>query len=192
MSSNAVPREPQQINSMQGPGFLPADELAPRVITPQNDYLMRDMMADVILHGTGRRALALGRPDIAGKTGTSQEAKDVWFNGFTSDLVATTWVGFDQERSLGETEEGARTALPIWIHFMREALRGVPVKRQTMPEGLVTMRISPTTGQLASAENPDAILEIFMANHLPSNAAVAEDGVPAETPEERAASDSIF
>jgi len=149
-------------------------------------------MSEVITHGTGRRALALGRPDIAGKTGTTNEARDVWFNGFTSDLVATTWVGFDQERSLGETEEGAKTALPIWMYFMREALRGVPVKRQTVPEGLVTLRISPVTGQLASAENSDAILETFMADHLPSGATVAEDGVPAETPEERAASDAIF
>ncbi len=192
-TASEIPLDPQQINSMHGQGFLPANEVAPRVISPQNDYLMRDMMSEVITHGTGRRALALGRPDIAGKTGTTNEARDVWFNGFTSDLVATTWVGFDQERSLGDSEEGARTALPIWIHFMREALRGVPVKRQTMPEGLVTMRISPTTGQLASAENPDAILETFDANHLPASAAVAGDGnLPAETPEERAASDAIF
>ena len=87
--------------------------------------LMDDMMADVIKRGTGRRALALDRSDIAGKTGTTNEAKDTWFNGFTPNLVATVWVGFDQERPLGEAEEGARTALPIWIGFMREALKGV-------------------------------------------------------------------
>src|SRR5205814_2350789 len=100
------------------PAPLPADQVAPRVISAQNAYLMSDMMADVIKRGTGRRALALGRGDIAGKTGTTNEAKDTWFNGFTRNLVATVWVGFDQERPLGESEEGARTALPIWIQFM--------------------------------------------------------------------------
>jgi penicillin-binding protein 1A len=151
-----------------GTGLLPAEQLAQRVISPQNDYLMTDMMTDVIKHGTGRRALALNRTDIAGKTGTTNEAKDTWFNGFTPKLVATVWVGFDQERPLGESEEGAKTALPIWIHFMREALKGVPQERRQMPDGVVTLRISPVTGALVSAENPDGMAEIFMADHLPA------------------------
>jgi penicillin-binding protein 1A len=136
---------------------------------------MTDMMMDVIRRGTGRRAQALGRNDIAGKTGTTNLAKDTWFNGFTQNLVGTVWVGFDQERSLGESEEGAKTALPIWIPFMREALRGVPEQRRPMPEGLVTLRISPATGMLASGENPDAILETFMTDHLPGGSAPGED-----------------
>ncbi len=133
-----------------GRGQLPPEQYAERVITPQNDWLMTDMMMDVIKRGTGRRALALGRSDIAGKTGTTNSAKDTWFNGFTPNLVATVWVGFDQERSLGAAEQGSNTALPIWIHFMREALRGVPESKRPMPEGLVTLRISPDTGMLAS------------------------------------------
>jgi penicillin-binding protein 1A len=151
------------------PAALTAAQVAPRVITAQNAYLMTDMMSDVIRHGTGRRALALGREDIAGKTGTTNKAVDTWFNGFTENLVATVWVGFDQERPLGESEEGARTALPIWISFMREALRGVPEERRAMPDGLVTLRISPQTGELVSDENPAGMSEIFMANHLPQN-----------------------
>jgi penicillin-binding protein 1A len=151
------------------PAALTAAQVAPRVITAQNAYLMTDMMSDVIRHGTGRRALALGREDIAGKTGTTNKAVDTWFNGFTENLVATVWVGFDQERPLGESEEGARTALPIWISFMREALRGVPEERRAMPDGLVTLRISPQTGELVSDENPGGMTEIFMANHLPQN-----------------------
>ena len=151
-----------------GPGPLPPEQIAPRVISPQNDYLMTDMMADVIKHGTGQRARALNRTDIAGKTGTTNEAKDTWFNGFTPNLVATVWVGFDQERPLGESEEGAKTALPIWIHFMREALKAVPQERRPMPDGIVTLRISPVTGALVSAENPDGMAEIFMADHLPA------------------------
>ncbi len=151
-----------------GRGPLAADQLAERVISPQNAYLMTDMMADVIKRGTGIRARALGRGDIAGKTGTTNEAKDTWFNGFTPNLVATVWVGYDQERPLGEREEGARTALPIWIHFMREALRGVPDERRPMPEGLVTLRVSAQSGALVGAENPDGIMETFMADHLPA------------------------
>ena len=150
-----------------GPGTMPPEQIAERVITKQNDWLMTDMMMDVIKRGTGRRALALGRSDIAGKTGTTNDAKDTWFNGFTPGLVATVWVGFDQERSLGESEQGSATALPIWIQFMREALKGVPETKRPMPDGLVTLRISPDTGMLASADNPDAILETFMTDRLP-------------------------
>ncbi len=158
-----------------GRGGLPADRLAPRVISPQNDYLMTDIMADVIKHGTGQRALALHRTDLAGKTGTTNQSRDAWFNGFTKDLVATVWVGYDQERSLGETEEGARTALPIWIYFMHEALQGVPEEHRAMPDGLVTLRISPTTGRLVSVENPEGILETFMVNHLPAASGTGGD-----------------
>jgi penicillin-binding protein 1A len=161
---------------------LPADEVAPRVITAQNCYVMDDMMADVIKRGTGVRARALNRGDIAGKTGTTNEAKDTWFNGFTPNLVTTVWVGFDQERPLGEAEEGAHTALPIWISFMGEALKGVTEQRRAMPDGIVTLRISPETGTLVSAENPNGVPEIFMADHLPSgeDAAATAQGQPAQ------------
>jgi penicillin-binding protein 1A len=123
----------------------------------------------VIRHGTGVRARVLGREDISGKTGTTNKAVDTWFNGFTDNLVATVWVGFDQDKPLGESEEGAHTALPIWIAFMREALRGVPEERRPMPDGVVTLRISAQTGELVSDENAGGITEIFMANHLPQN-----------------------
>ncbi|GAC1700553.1 MAG: penicillin-binding protein 1A [Steroidobacteraceae bacterium] len=171
------------------PQPLKPEEIAPRVISAQNAYVMTDMMADVIRRGTGRRALALGRNDIAGKTGTTNEAKDTWFNGFTRNLVATVWVGFDQERPLGEGEEGARTALPIWVQFMREALKGVPEQRRPMPDGLVTLRVSPVTGTLVGAENPDGVPEIFMAAHLPA-AADADSG--SQGPAGPASSEPIF
>ena len=163
-----------------GRGSLPPEQLAERVITPQNAWLMTDMMMDVIKRGTGRRALALGRTDIAGKTGTTNDAKDTWFNGFTPTLVATVWVGFDQERSLGESEQGSATALPIWIQFMREALKGVPELRRPMPDGLVTLRISPDTGMLASGDNPDAILETFMTDRLPGGSVDGLEGGPGD------------
>jgi penicillin-binding protein 1A len=99
-----------------------ARNLAPRVISPANAFLMTDLMRDVIRKGTARRALALKRDDIAGKTGTTNDRRDTWFSGFNGDIVATAWVGFDQERSLGANEEGGHTALPIWVYFMGEAL----------------------------------------------------------------------
>jgi penicillin-binding protein 1A len=170
---------------------LPTEQ-AERVITPQNAWLLTDMMADVIRRGTGQRALALGRNDLAGKTGTTNDAKDTWFNGFSPDLVASVWVGFDQERSLGDNEEGGKTALPIWVHFMREALKGVPQRFREMPEGLITLRISPSTGMLAREDDPDAIVETFMVDRLPAGAATSEEGVTLESPGDTATSEPIF
>jgi len=151
-----------------GPTLLNATQLAERVISPQNAWLMDDMMRDVVRRGTGRRAQALNRIDIAGKTGTTNDSKDAWFNGFNDGLVATVWMGFDQERSLGEGEEGSRTAVPVWVYFMREALKGVPQRVRRMPEGLIQVRVSDFSGGLASADDPSAYLETFMIDRLPT------------------------
>jgi len=149
---------------------VPPTQVAPRVIRAQNAWLMNDMLREVITRGTGRRALALGRSDIAGKTGTTNEARDTWFNGYNPSLVATVWVGFDQSRPLGEGEEGSRTAVPIWVDFMRVALARTPVRSWPMPEGLVQVRISPATGEVAGADDRDAIFETFMLDRLPAGA----------------------
>jgi penicillin-binding protein 1A len=167
------------------PPLVAPAQVAPRVISPQNDWIMDDMMADVIKRGTGVRAgLALKRSDISGKTGTTNEARDTWFNGFNRNLVATVWVGFDQERPLGEGEEGSRTAVPIWVDFMREALRDQPDRARPMPSGLVTARISPRSGELAAANESDAIYETFMEDHMPtaSNAVNTLPGTQVQTP----------
>ena len=150
-----------------GAAYMPPGRIAPRVISADNDYIMTSMMQDVIKHGTGVRALSLHRDDIAGKTGTSNEWRDAWFNGFTPTLEATVWTGFDDDHSLGYDEEGAHVGLPIWIRFMRQALKGVPQYQRPMPPGIVTLRVSPKTGLLVSDENPQGISEVFMANHLP-------------------------
>jgi penicillin-binding protein 1A len=144
------------------------DQVAPRVISEANAWIMTDLMREVIRSGTGQRARALGRGDIAGKTGTTNDNRDTWFSGFNADLVATAWVGFDQQRPLGPDEEGSHTALPMWIYFMREALAGRPGHRLPMPDGVVTARISPETGELASGNDPAAIFEYFLAEHLPA------------------------
>jgi penicillin-binding protein 1A len=167
------------------PPLIKPSQVAPRVISPQNDWIMDDMMADVIKRGTGIRAgLALRRGDISGKTGTTNEARDTWFNGFNRNIVATVWVGFDQERPLGEGEEGSRTAVPIWVNFMREALRDQPDRPRPMPPGLVTARISARTGALAAANDNDAIYETFMEDHMPtaSNAVNTMQGASPQNP----------
>lgn len=140
--------------------------MAPRVISPENAFLVYDMMRDVILRGTGRRARDLGRSDIAGKTGTSNDRRDAWFSGLNAALVATAWVGFDQERSLGAREEGGQTALPMWKYFMARALRGTPSAPLALPPGLISARISPVTGRLAAAGEGDAIFEYLRSSDL--------------------------
>jgi penicillin-binding protein 1A len=172
------------------PPLINPAQLAPRVISPQNDWLMDDMMADVIKRGTGIRAgLALHRNDISGKTGTTNLAVDTWFNGFNRNIVATVWVGYDQERPLGEGEEGSRTAVPIWVDFMREALRNQPDRARPLPPGLVTARISPKTGALATANESDAIYETFMEEHMPT-ADNAGNTLPGSGPQNTGSSSS--
>ena len=165
----AAPARAAQMDSGEwdGKSLSPAKTRAPQVIRPQVAYLLSDMMADVIRRGTGTRARALNRDDVAGKTGTTNDHHDAWFAGFNGNLVATVWVGFDQDRSLGDGEEGGRVAVPPWVYFMREALAGSPRRFVPLPDGLVTVRIAPDTGMLASADNPNAIMEKFIEGNLP-------------------------
>jgi penicillin-binding protein 1A len=185
---------PTDENRWGGLTYLQEKMLAPQVISPQNDYLMTDMMGDVIRRGTAVRALQLKRNDLAGKTGTTNDRRDAWFCGFNAGLVGTAWVGFDQERSLGPGEEGGRTALPMWVYFMGEALRGVPEQRRPAPPGLVSMRISADTGLAARPGEPNAIFETFIAGHLPADAEVdsALRGTENGTQKEENGEDSLF
>jgi penicillin-binding protein 1A len=130
------------------------------------------MMSDVVRRGTAARATALKRGDLAGKTGTTNDLRDAWFCGYNSTLVGTAWVGFDKERPLGRGEQGSRTALPMWIYFMREALAGVPQRRLPMPDGVVTARIS--SGVSEFGEEAPAEFEYFLADHLPAGVSGAE------------------
>lgn len=140
---------------------------AERVITPQVSFIMNDIMKDVITRGTGRRALALGRSDLRGKTGTTNNSVDTWFNGFNDSLVASVWVGYDDNQPLGEIEEGALTAVPIWVNYMREALRGVPETRRAAPEGIIEIKINARTGGTRDADL-DPVFEYFRAEKLPT------------------------
>ena len=150
---------------------------AEQTLEPRLAYQMNSILQDVVLRGTGRRALSLGRKDLAGKTGTTNDQKDAWFNGFHPDLVAITWVGFDQLKPLGGRETGSKAALPIWIDFMKQALAGVPEKRLPRPEGLVTMKINAETGAAATDLDKDTIFEIFRSEHVPKVGALPSPGV---------------
>jgi len=140
---------------------------AKQVITPQNAYLVRSMMMDVVRRGTGVRAMQLGRRDLAGKTGTTNEQRDAWFSGYNDHLVTSVWVGFDNHEPLGRRELGGRAALPVWMEFMAVALEGLEDSPPRMPEGLAQAKIDPESGLLARRDNEDAIMEIFQAGRLP-------------------------
>ena len=154
-----------QLNSNeQVYGFTPAK----RIMTPQNAYIMNSLLRDVVRFGTGRKAMSLGRQDLAGKTGTTNDQIDAWFNGFHPDLVAISWVGFDNPRSLGRYETGGKAALPMWMNFMEVALKGVAEKPLELPTDMITVKINPDTGLLAMPSEPNAVYESFRKDHAPS------------------------
>jgi penicillin-binding protein 1A len=149
----------------------PAPEQA---MTPEGAYLITNMMTSVVQGGTGKAALALKRP-IAGKTGTSNKVRDAWFVGFTPELVAGVWVGYDDLRPLGPKESGANSALPIWMEVMKNALKDRPAVDFPMPSGLTITKIDPKTGKLAYDGQPDGIDEVFLDGTVPTEIATPPD-----------------
>ena len=164
-ASSELPAEPSAKAGTEQPRSA---RRAPRVIDARNAWLMYSLMRDVIRRGTGRKARVLERDDLAGKTGTTNDLHDAWFSGFNPDIVATAWIGFDRVRPLGQRETGARAALPMWIAYMREALKGTQERNVEPPEGIVTVRIDPATGLLAGASHEGAVFESFRKERVPS------------------------
>jgi penicillin-binding protein 1A len=144
---------------------------AQRIMTAQNSYIMNSLLRDVVRYGTGRKAMTLGRNDLAGKTGTTNNQVDAWFNGFHPELVAISWVGFDSPKTLGRYETGGKAALPMWIDFMREALDDTPDEPLTEPVDMITVKIDPNTGLLVGPNSPGAINETFRIENLPNEMA---------------------
>jgi len=151
-----------------------ASAQAERVIPAPNAWLMTSMMRDVIAEGTGRGARELGRSDLAGKTGTTNEQKDAWFVGFNHAAATSVWVGFDDVEPMGSSETGSRAALPMWKAFMRHELAGIEAQSLPQPEGLVTVRIDSETGKVTGPDNPKAIFEHFRAGNVPERESPAE------------------
>jgi penicillin-binding protein 1A len=141
--------------------------VAEQIIDGRTTYILTSMLQDVIKLGTGRRALALGRTDLAGKTGTTNESKDAWFSGYNADYVTTVWTGFDQPESLGRREYGGTVALPIWMTYMGAALKGKPPHTQPEPEGILSLRVDPVSGRAAAPGTPNAYFELFKSEDTP-------------------------
>jgi penicillin-binding protein 1A len=152
-------------NASEEPALPPA----PRIMEARVNFVIDSILKDVITKGTGRRALVLKRSDIAGKTGTTNGPMDAWFSGYNADVVTSTWVGFDNYTPLGRREFGGTAALPIWIDFMREALRDSPELKRPVPPGIVSVRIDPDTGLLANPGQGNAIFEYFPEENVPGS-----------------------
>ena len=143
---------------------LPDNQKAPSVVTPQVAYLINSALKDVIQNGTGRGAKVLNRRDIAGKTGTTNDQMDAWFSGFNGQYVTTVWVGFDNPKSLHEY--ASRVALPLWVDYMRTALKGEKESSISVPKGLTSVRIDPTTG-LRTRDLNKSVFELFRNENIP-------------------------
>lgn len=141
---------------------------AKRVIDEEVAFLIDSILQDVITRGTGRKALVLNRGDAAGKTGTTNGPTDAWFSGYSGGIVTSTWAGFDQNLNLGRREYGGSVALPIWIDYMREALKNRPERHQKQPDSIISVRIDPDTGNLAHPGQANAIFEYFRTDNAPS------------------------
>lgn len=152
---------------------------AERVLDERTAYIMTSMLQDVIKRGTGRRALAMGRDDIAGKTGTTNDSIDSWFSGYNADIVTTVWAGFDQPQSLGRNEYGGTVALPIWMTYMSAVLKDMPEHPPAEPDGLLKLRVDPVSGRAAAPGTPDAYFEVFKSEDSPPPMGEFESGYQA-------------
>ncbi len=140
-----------------------AGQSAERVIDPRNAFIMSTLMRDVIKYGTGAKAMSLGRQDLAGKTGTTNDHVDAWFAGFQPTLVAVAWIGFDTPKNLGNGETGGQAALPMWIGYMSKVLKGVPDAKLVPPDGIAVAQINPQSGLRDSG----GISEFFYQEFMP-------------------------
>ncbi|MDH4234562.1 MAG: penicillin-binding transpeptidase domain-containing protein, partial [Gallionella sp.] len=141
---------------------------AEQVIDVRNAFTMVSMLQDVVKHGTAYRAMELGRKDLAGKTGTTNESLDAWFCGFHPTLVGISWMGYDQPRSLGDRETGGGAALPIWMSYMEKMLQNVPQAEYTMPDNMIAVPINEEGLRDESAER----IEYFYQENAPSDQAI--------------------
>jgi penicillin-binding protein 1A len=166
--------EPRVVTRIVGPDGkeLPLPPLPPprRVLDEAESYVITNMLQSVIDHGTGQRAKELRRP-VAGKTGTSNLSKDTWFAGFTTDIAAVVWVGYDDGKPLGGSEQGAVTALPAWVSFMKVADEHKPASEFPRPPGVVTVEIDAKSGKLPYAGDMETLNDVFLAGTEPTEVA---------------------
>ena len=165
------------------PETVPVEiNIAERAVSPQNIWIMNDLTRDVIRRGTGARAYReLKRTDLSGKTGTTNEQRDAWFAGFNPSVVAVTWVGFDDFQPMGQGEVGGRTALSIWIEYMRTALADIPVAPASRPADIINIRINRETGCPANAGDSNVEFEVFVADRTPDAMECSKLSMPYDT-----------
>ncbi|MBW2450747.1 MAG: penicillin-binding protein, partial [Deltaproteobacteria bacterium] len=144
-----------------------------RVISPETAYLITNLMESVVQSGTGWRAKSLKRP-VAGKTGTTNDLKDAWFVGYVPQLLAVTWVGYDQERPLGKKETGSQAAAPAWVAFMERAVADLPIEHFPVPDRIEFRPIDPETGLLAPEDSQSVVIEAFAPGTVPMRYAIEE------------------
>jgi penicillin-binding protein 1A len=148
------------------------------VLDERNAFIMTTLMRDVVRYGTAARAMSLGRQDLAGKTGTTNDHVDAWFAGFQGQLVAVAWIGYDTPSNLGTNETGGMAALPIWMAYAGKVLKGVPETELKAPQGVVAVNINPFTG-LRELSGVSRTSEFFYQESQPpigEEGAVARDG----------------
>ena len=138
-----------------------------QVIDPRIAFIIKDILQEAAKRGTARKVSELERSDLAGKTGTTNEAESTWFTGFNDSLVVSVWVGFDQPKSLGNREFGSSTALPIWIDFMKPSLEGLPKNKSQLPDGLVSIKVDRKTGLRSESNSRNSLFEYFLEEYLP-------------------------
>ena len=153
---------------------LPPEPAPRQLLKPESAYVLTSMLQSVVESGTGKFARKLGRP-AAGKTGTSNDARDAWFVGYTPEVVAGVWVGFDDHRPLGRGETGGKAAVPIWVDAVAAALGNRPAVQFPEPDGVEHVRIDPKTGLRAYEGMQDAIDEVFVAGTAPTETALPPD-----------------
>jgi len=157
-------------------------KIAKRIMEKRDNYLITHILQDVIRRGTAARARELGRNDLAGKTGTTNDQRDAWFSGYNQDIAATVWIGYDNHDPLGAVEAGSHAALPVWIDYMRVALKDKPERSRAQPTGIVNIRVDAKTGLLVSPYSTETIFELFKEEDVPteeSPASTADDESPA-------------
>jgi penicillin-binding protein 1A len=158
-------------------------EESERVLDPRNAFLMTSMMRDVVRMGTAARAASLGRGDLAGKTGTTNDHIDAWFAGYNPKVVAVAWIGFDTPAPLGANETGGLAALPIWMTYAGRVLKGVPEEAFEPPPGVVTADINPVTG-FRETDGRSKTVEFFYQETLPGIGEAGAMGRDAAKPPE--------
>jgi len=167
---------------------------APPIIDPQVAFILNSMLRSVIEEGSGARVnREIGRGDLMGKTGTTNGPQELWFSGFNRDIATTVFVGFDQPEPLGEREQGATVAVPIWIDFMKVALEGMPENTMKRPDGIEDRLINKTTGAPATPGEPDTIFEYFRTENAPTTSGALMPNIdPADEESEELSTETIF